>query len=111
MILWIYWNRRVCWKTVWNICMTMYQLLHLRNNADYLSRKEGCRGLASIKDCVKATIQRLEDNTKESKKRQITAANNRNIHRMKDKKEKQQTKNLGNKNGIKTIVCILQVTN
>ena len=30
----------------------------------YVSRKEGKRGLASIKECVDATIQRLKEKTK-----------------------------------------------
>ena len=41
----------------------------------YASRKEG-RGLTRTDDCVDATIQGLEEYTKESKERMITAANN-----------------------------------
>ena len=43
--------------------MTMHKALHPRDNVDrlYVSRKEGGRGLASIKDTVDASIQRLED--------------------------------------------------
>ena len=43
--------------------MTMHKALHPRDDVDrlYVSRKEGRRGLASIKDNVDASIQRLED--------------------------------------------------
>ena len=43
--------------------MTMHKALHPRDDIDrlYVSRKEGGRGLASIKDSVDASIQRLED--------------------------------------------------
>ena len=43
--------------------MTMHKALHPRDDVDrlYVSRKEGGRGLASIKDTVDASIQRLED--------------------------------------------------
>ena len=43
--------------------MTMHKVLHPRYNVDrlYVSRKGGGRGLASIKDSVDASIQRLED--------------------------------------------------
>ena len=43
--------------------MTMYKALYPRDDVDrlYVSRKEGGRGLASIEDCVDASIQWLED--------------------------------------------------
>ena len=43
--------------------MTMPKALNPRDDVDrlYVSRKEGGRGLASIKDSVDAGIQRLED--------------------------------------------------
>ena len=43
--------------------MTMYKALHLIDDADrlYVSRKEGGRWFASIKDNVDASIRRLED--------------------------------------------------
>ena len=43
--------------------MTMHKALPPRNDVDrlYVSRKKGWRGLASIKDTVDASIQRLED--------------------------------------------------
>ena len=42
--------------------MTMHKVLHSRGDVDaqYVSRKEGGRGLASIEDTVDASIQRLE---------------------------------------------------
>ena len=43
--------------------MTMNKALHPRDDVDrpYVSRKEGRRGLASIKESVDASIQRPED--------------------------------------------------
>ena len=43
--------------------MTMHKALYPRDDVDrlYVSRKEGRRGLASIKDTVDASIQRLEN--------------------------------------------------
>ena len=43
--------------------MTMHKALHPRDDVDrlYVSRKDEGRGLASIKDSVDASIQRLED--------------------------------------------------
>ena len=43
--------------------MTMHKVLHPRDDVDrlYVPRKEGGRGLTSIKYCVEASIQRLED--------------------------------------------------
>ena len=38
--------------------MTMYKALHPRD--DYVSRKEGGSGLASIENSIDASIQRLE---------------------------------------------------
>ena len=47
--------------------MTMHKALHPSDNVDRVcvSRKEGGRGLVSIEDSVDASIQRLEDCTKE----------------------------------------------
>ena len=41
----------------------MHKALHPRDDVDrqYVSKKEGGRGLASTEDCVDASIQRLED--------------------------------------------------
>ena len=43
--------------------ITMHKALHSRDDVDrlYVSRKEGERGLDSIKDSIDASIQRLED--------------------------------------------------
>ena len=43
--------------------MTMHKVLHPSNEVDrlYVPRKEGGKGLASIKDSVNASIQRFED--------------------------------------------------
>ena len=39
----------------------MHNALHKRDNSDSVIRKVGERGLANIKYCVGATIQRLEE--------------------------------------------------
>ena len=43
--------------------MTMHKALYPRDDVDrlYVSRKEGGRGLVSIKDRIDTSIQRLED--------------------------------------------------
>ena len=43
--------------------MTMHKVLHPRDDIDrqYVSRKEGGKGLASIEDSIDASIQQLED--------------------------------------------------
>ena len=60
--------------------MTMHKALHPRDNVDrvYVSRKEGGRGLASIKDSVGASIQRLEDYIQKHGGGLITAIRNEN---------------------------------
>ena len=58
--------------------MTMHKALHPRDDVDrlYVSRKEGGRGLASIKDSVDASIQRLEDYIAKHGRGLITALRN-----------------------------------
>ena len=58
--------------------MTMHKALHPRDDVDrlYVSRKEGERGLASIKDSVDASIQRLEDYIEKHEGGLITAIKN-----------------------------------
>ena len=58
--------------------MTMHKALHPRDDVDrqYVSRKEGGRGLASIKDSVDASIQQLEDYIEKHGGRLITAIRN-----------------------------------
>ena len=53
----------------------MHKALHPRDDVDrlYVSRKEGGRGLASIEDCVDASLQRLEDYIEKHKRGLITA--------------------------------------
>ena len=41
----------------------------------YVSRKEGGTGIISIEDCLDASIKGLEDYTKKSKEKLVTAAN------------------------------------
>ena len=55
--------------------MTMNKALHSRDDVDrlYVSRKEGGKVLASIKDSIDASIQRLEDNIEKRGERLITA--------------------------------------
>ena len=57
--------------------ITIYKTLNSRDILDrlYVSRKGG-RGLASINDCVYASIQKLEEFIKKSKSRLITSINN-----------------------------------
>ena len=56
----------------------MHKALHPRDDVDrlYVSRKEGRRGLASIKDCVDTSIKRLEDNIQKHDEGLITAIRN-----------------------------------
>ena len=58
--------------------MTMNKALYPRDDVDrpYRSRKEGGRGLASIKDSVDASIQRLEDYIEKHEERLISAIRN-----------------------------------
>ena len=58
--------------------MTMHKALHPRDNMDslYVSRKEGGRGLASIKDSVDTSIQQLEDYIEKHEGGLITAIRN-----------------------------------
>ena len=56
----------------------MHKALHPRDDVDrqYVSRKEGGRGLASIEDSVDASIQRLEDYIQKHDGGLITAIRN-----------------------------------
>ena len=58
--------------------MTMHKELHPKDDVDrqYVSRKEGGRGLASIEDSVDASIQRLEDYIEKHEGGLITAIRN-----------------------------------
>ena len=58
--------------------MIMNEVLQPKDDIDrlYVSRKEGGRGLASIKDSVDALIRELEDYIKKSKGRLIRVAKN-----------------------------------
>ena len=58
--------------------MTMHKALHSRDDVDrqYVSRKEGVRGLAFIEDSVDASIQRLEDYKEKHERGLITAIRN-----------------------------------
>ena len=58
--------------------MTMHKVLHPRDDVDrlYVSRKEGGRRLASIKDSVDASIQRLEGYIEKHEGGLITAIRN-----------------------------------
>ena len=58
--------------------MAIHKALHSREDVDrlYVSRKEGGRGLASIKDSVDASIQRLEDYIEKYEWGLITAIRN-----------------------------------
>ena len=58
--------------------MTTHKALHPRDDVDrlYVSRKEGGRGLTSIKESVDASIQRFEDNIEKGIGRLITVIRN-----------------------------------
>ena len=58
--------------------MTIHKALHPRDEIDslYVSRKDGGRGLANIKDSVDASIQRLEDYIEKTERELITAIRN-----------------------------------
>ena len=58
--------------------MTMHKALLPRDDVDrlYVKRKEGRRGLASIKDSVDTSIQQLEEYIKKRGGRLITATEN-----------------------------------
>ena len=58
--------------------MTIHKAFHPREDVDrlYVSRKEGGRGLGSIKDSVDASIQRLEDYIKKHERGLITTIRN-----------------------------------
>ena len=58
--------------------MTMHKALHPRDDVDwlYVSRKEGGRRLASIKDSIDASIQWLEDYIEKHERGLITAIRN-----------------------------------
>ena len=81
--------------------MTMHKALYPRDDVDrlYVSRKEGGRGLATIKDSVDASIQRLEDYIERHEGGLITAIrnntdntiDNRMIKTRKQKREEKTT--------------------
>ena len=58
--------------------MTIYKVLHLRNDINrlYVSRKEGGRGIGIIEESVDASIQQLEDNTEKHGGGLITTTRN-----------------------------------
>ena len=80
--------------------MTMHKALHHRDDVDsqYVSRKEGGRGLASIEDSVDASIQRLEDYIQKTRRRPHYSHQKR--HREHD--EQQNDNNSETKIGRKT---------
>ena len=58
--------------------MTMHKALHPKDDVDrlYVSRKEGGRGLTSIKDSIDASIQQFEDYIEKHDRGLITAIRN-----------------------------------
>ena len=77
----------------------MHKDLHLKDNKDrhYVSRKEGGRGLNSIKDCIDPLIQGFKKYIKKNKQRLITTANNS----ISDTSTVRKPTKLGNRNGKK----------
>ena len=84
--------------------MTMYKALHHRDDEDrlYVSRKEGERRLACIKESVGALIRRLEDYFKKCKESLITVTRNSTDNR---------TTIARKQKGKKTTVWIFRPTN
>ena len=77
--------------------MTMHKALYPRDDVEiqYIPRKEGGRGLASIEDSVDTSIQRLEDYIEKHERGLITA-----IRKIIDNTiDNRIKKKLGNKNG------------
>ena len=80
--------------------MMMHKALHPRDDIDrlYVSRKEGRRGLTSIKDSGDPSIPGLKDYIKKSKERLNTATSNSTgnikIHRTITRKQKWEEKQL-----------------
>ena len=73
--------------------LTMRPLTEIGDGINRLdvSRKRGERGLISIDDWIDETIQGLEEYTKNSKKRLITAASNSNYNlRLENRNEKKK---------------------
>ena len=76
----------------------MHKALHPRDEVDrlYVSRKQGGRGLASIKDTVHPSIQRLEDYIEKHERGLITTnrndTDNRINERMTTRKQKWEGK-------------------
>ena len=58
------------------------QTFHLRDYTDrvYVSRKDGGRELVTIEYCLDVTVQGLEENTKKSQEKLISAASNSNVN-------------------------------
>ena len=76
----------------------MHKALHPRDDVDrlYVLRKEGKRALASIEDCIDASIQRLEDYIEKREERLITATRNNtdNMRTNRTRKQKWEGKQL-----------------
>ena len=75
----------------------MHKAIHPRYDVErlYVSRKEGRRGLASIKDSVDASIQRFEDYMRKHERGLFTAIRNDTDNRKKiTKKQKLEEKQL-----------------
>ena len=67
--------------------MTMHKALHPRDDVDrqYVSRKEGGRGLAIIEDSVDASIQRLKDYIEKHERGLIAAIRNNTDNTIEDR--------------------------
>ena len=82
--------------------MTMHKTSHPRDDVDrlYVSRKEGGRGLASIKDIVDASIQRLEDYIQKHERGLITAIRNDTDYTIDDRMTITRNKNRRKNNSM-----------
>ena len=77
----------------------MHKALHPRDEVErqYVSRKEGRRGLASIEDSIDASIQKLEDYIEKHEEGLITVIRNDTDNTMDNSMTKNREKN-GKKN-------------
>ena len=91
--------------------MTMNKALHPRDDVDrlYVSRKEGGKGLASIEDCIDASIQRLEDYIEKDERGLITPIRNDTENTIDDRMtttRKQKWKKKKNENKNKSMATL-----
>ena len=82
--------------------MTMHKVLHPRDDVhrQYVSRKEGGKGLASIENSVDVSILRLEDYIKKHERGLITAIRNDTDNTIDDRMTTTRKQKWGEKNSM-----------